>query len=265
MEKLETLYTPTRKMVGRLFNSRTLSVGMLPYKREQLRSFLSDWCSRTCFNIQEIAILLGQLEDHTKYARWARSWYFALMNALRHCLVTRFKALEGYRIRHKLSMKAYQYKTQLPKLLADRLSSLIARDKAQVLWHAKCKFEVTMDIKACLEQLHRYVAATTVPWDTPFGMIIPREPHFETTNDACTGHGAGGVNRTLEYFFDIGWSPRIKHGLSIRVGKQGHVHVNHLEFIGQTLQFAAIIVRLRKMTPAQATRWFPHGVPDIPV
>ncbi len=94
LEKFEAFYNHMRKLVGRRFNSRTLSVGMLPYKREQLQQDLHLWVTRPSFDILELSKLLGTLENHTKYAPWARCWYFALQNAVRRILLARYAILK---------------------------------------------------------------------------------------------------------------------------------------------------------------------------
>ena len=57
-----------------------------PYKRDQLLQLLTDWSTKTCFELTEIAQLLGVLENHTRYACWSWCWYFSLQNAVRHAL-----------------------------------------------------------------------------------------------------------------------------------------------------------------------------------
>jgi hypothetical protein len=68
-DKFESWYNHERKLVGRQFNSRRLSVGMLPYKRERLATLLRQWVDASSYNLVEISHLLGTLENHTKYAR----------------------------------------------------------------------------------------------------------------------------------------------------------------------------------------------------
>ena len=81
--KFEACHMHSRKLVGRRFNSRTLSVGTLPHKLEQLQSLLREWDTKCSHKLLEMARLLGILENHTKYAKWAQCWYFALQNSVR--------------------------------------------------------------------------------------------------------------------------------------------------------------------------------------
>jgi hypothetical protein len=77
--------------MGRQFNSRRLSVGLLPYKRERLAILLRHWMAAPSYSLLEIAQLLGTLENHTKYARWARCWFSALQNHVRQALHVRYQ------------------------------------------------------------------------------------------------------------------------------------------------------------------------------
>ena len=61
-DKFEAFYNHRRKMVGRRFDSRTLSVGVLPYKLVQLRELLEEWMQKERYDLLEIARLLGILE-----------------------------------------------------------------------------------------------------------------------------------------------------------------------------------------------------------
>jgi len=97
-EKFLSFYTHLRRCLGRQYNSRTLTVGMLPYKRDQLLSTLSAWLSRGTFDLMEVSSLLGQLDNHTRYARWARIWYCSLQNCVRRILTQRFHVLRRLRV-----------------------------------------------------------------------------------------------------------------------------------------------------------------------
>ena len=55
LDKLETSYNHQRRCVGRWFDTRRLTVGMLPYKREELLVTLSDWSTKTSFDLLEIS------------------------------------------------------------------------------------------------------------------------------------------------------------------------------------------------------------------
>lgn len=262
MDKLETKYNHQRRMVGRIFDARSLSVGMLAYKRDNLISLLAEWMAKPSFTIQEIAQLLGALDNHTKYARWARCWYFTLQNLIRAALTQRFYVVK--RLHRKFERSASHYSRALPPSLAARLSTLVSRDKAALLWSTHCTFTVTPPARQCITTLHHYVQSTPKPWETPLGMIIPRVPHFSSAGDASFV-GCGGSCPGLGFWFDVPWSLRTRQAVKFRPTAPGFVHINDLEFVTLILMLAAIHVRLTTITTVQSHRFFPQGRPDIPV
>jgi hypothetical protein len=130
MDKFKAFYNHRRKLVGRRFDSRTLSVGMLDYKKDQLWELLAEWLAKKSFDLLEIARLLGILENHTRYARWARCWFCALQNTVKRVLFQGHKIIEWH---YNKSNKKQAYLRALPTNLDHRVDTLIARDRAQLL------------------------------------------------------------------------------------------------------------------------------------
>ncbi|CAB9523034.1 hypothetical protein SEMRO_1369_G266880.1 [Seminavis robusta] len=261
-EKFESWYNHMRKLVGRRFNSRTLSVGMLPHKRAQLVELLQLWATRVSFDLLEIAHLLGTLENHTKYARWARCWCCALQNAVRRALVARFHIVQR---RFNRRGKELHLRRELPSALLGRIESLILRERAKLLWTTRQRFTVDIDMKTSISHLLAYVQASADPWEVPLGLIVPREPHFSSRGDASKA-GGGAYCLELRFWFDVIWSPRTVRGVrDLAPSADEFVHINSLEFIVVVLQLAAVITRIRMITPGTAQVYFPTGTPSIPV
>ena len=263
-DKFEAHYNHKRKLVGRLFNSHTMTVGILPHKLEQLRLLLDHWESTARFDLMSLAHLLGTLENHTKYARWARCWYFSLQNATRRILFRRYHVVKRI---HGDSTRGDRIRSTLPKHLEARIDSLIARDKATLLWKTKQTFPLDEAMRHSLAHLKHYVHDSDSPWEVPIGMIIPRDHHFWSRGDASF-LGGGAYCPGLRFWFDIGWSPRtIKGATRTKPADQGYVHINSLEFIVVILQLAAVQVRLDECRddPNLALELFPNGIPAIPV
>ena len=261
-DKFEAWYNHERKLVGRRFNSRSLSVGMLDYKKDQLVALLTEWSTRSSYELLDIAHLLGVIENHTKYARWARCWYFALQNAVRRILFQRHKILLR---RYNRDQRELSFKRQLPAHLLDRLSHLVSSERAQLLWSTRQRFSVDPASRSAVTNLLRYVTTSGSPWEVPLGMIIPRDPHFWSRGDASLV-GGGAYCPGLRFWFDISWSSTTLHGIrNVRPSDPGFVHINALEFVVVILQLAAIRVRLETLTPKEETLYFPSGRPHIPV
>ena len=239
-EKFESKYNHQRKLVGRKFDSRKLTVGILDYKIDQLRELLQDWLAKSRFELLELAQLLGILENHTRYARWARCWYYALQNTMRRVLHGRYCIIERF-YQRKRKRRAYQQ--QLPAQLSSRIDVLIARDKAQLLWSTRQKFRITPEVLQCLRALYHYVTTCSDPWEVHLGLIVPRIPHVRSKGDASL-IGGGAYSLEFSFWFDIKWSKRTRRGAcTLRPHQPGFVHINALEFVVIILQLAAVRVR----------------------
>jgi hypothetical protein len=107
---------------------------MLPYKRERLLELLTHWSMVTTYDLLEISHLLGVLENHTKYARWARCWYFALQNHVCRALHAQYQIISWWYKRHDQELRFTQ---QLPATLLHHVDGLVTRDKAQLLWSTR--------------------------------------------------------------------------------------------------------------------------------
>jgi hypothetical protein len=236
-------------------------VGMLPYKRDRLLELLRLWVKAQSYDLLEISQLLGVLENHTKYARWARCWYFALQNHVRRALFARYQILT--RQYHQKGQEL-RFSRQLPVSLLHRLESLVAKDKAQLLWSTRQRFSVDAPMLDSLGHLLSYVEATSSPWEVPLGMIVPRDPHFWSRGDASLV-GGGAYCPGLHFWFDIAWSSGVRHGTRSKPSAPGYVHINALEFIVIILQLAAIKARLDGASAQDILTYFPSGRPDIPV
>lgn len=262
LDKLESFYNHQRRMVGRHFDSRKLTVGMLPYKRDALLALLVSWTHMTSFTLQEVAQLLGTLDNHTKYARWARCWYFTIQNVVRQCLNQRYYALS--RLHNRFQRIESNLCNSLPTPLRHRLATLVAREKASFLWHNRSTFTIPPPMLTCLRILLEYIQSTPNPWEVPIGMIIPREAHFVSTGDASFV-GCGGSCPQLQFWFDLPWTTSTMEAVRKRPSAPGFIHINDLEFITLILMLAAINERLASLPVAVEATCFPNGIPNIPV
>jgi len=132
--------------------------------------------------------------------------------------------------------------------VANRLHTIWARDKAQLLWSTKQRHAVTAEIRASLEHLLAYTTDTTAPWHVPLGLIIPGDYHLSSRGNASFA-GGGAYCLTFRFWFDIAWSPRtIKGATRTKTSSDKHVHTNGLEFIVVILQLATVLTWLEDDT-----------------
>jgi hypothetical protein len=262
MEKFDANMSHLRKFVGHHIDTRRLIVGILPHKRVQAITLLSDWLTKKDFDLRELAGLHGLLESLTRYMLWARPWFFAFQNAIRHEISRRYHVVKRF---WDSSKKAHRLKAQIPKNLHHRLDAIIARDKAQLIWNSRVRISMTPHIRACVTFIHNHLADSTNLWEQPIGFLVKRVPHLISIGDASKLAGGAHCAR-LCFWFDVFWSPKVRHAVTaLKPSDPGYVHINSLEFVIVVLQLAAVVTRLRTLSPIQKQAFFPSGLPAHPI
>ena len=263
LPKFINLHSGMRQIVGRYWDTRRLSVGMLAHKRDELISRLNDWLPKERFSLLEAAELLGVLENHTRYCRWARPWFYALQNRMRD-LLDRLYFVQK-RIWQRIGpKKERQIRDELPAAQWSRVKNIMAREKALLLWRSKATQKMDRHLKVSLSNILHYLETEERPFEAKIGAIIPRDPHAITWGDAST-YGAGGYSPQLKFWFDIVWSPQVRRGLKLPEDDPAFIHINQLEFLTVILELAASIVAFKELSEEEKAVVFPYGVPEIPV
>ena len=141
MGQFSSTYGHVRRVVGWIFNTRSLSLRLPNDKRSDLTELLAEWTTfKTQFTLLEAAELHGKLADASRTNRKGRTMFFTFQNALRRSLNQRFHQLRGF---YKRNDKAHHFKSPLTKHLHCRLDSMIARDMASLLWSTKSRTQLT--------------------------------------------------------------------------------------------------------------------------
>jgi hypothetical protein len=86
------------------------------------------------------------------------------------------------------------------------------------------------------------------------GHVIPRDPQFTCTGDACLT-GGGAYCHELQFWFDVMWSPRVTEAI-----EQNKIHINMMEFAVVILQLAATIaiVEEQPQNPDISKKFYPR-------
>jgi hypothetical protein len=258
-EKFDGSLSHQRQTIGRHIDTRRMEVSIVPAKRNGAIDMLAHWIPLKTFSLREISSLHGTLESLTADIKWARPLFFTMQATIRRALTLRYHVLSRW---YGGSGRAQRLQEQLPEPLMQRLSSLIARDKAELLWSSRTLIEMSADLRRSLILIHSTLVNPQFHWGTPIAHLVPRDHHFESFGDASfTGGGAHCAQ--LKIWFDVVWSPRVRRAVTLKPSSKDFVHINCLEFIMVILQLAACRVRL---TDPQCHHNFPNGrIPTHPV
>lgn len=259
MEKLDTSYGPQRKIVGYQVNTRSMTVALLQYKRNETADLIDPWLTCPTFTLLQAAELCGKLESVSTCNRWIRPYFFSVQNTIRAALTMTWKKVQAFYRRKGMAQVKAKY--QLPKNLERRLAPLIARDKAMLLWHSRAVFNIPLNVTHVLTRIQASLRDTSVKWEKSIAHWIPRDPTFISAGDASQIAG-GGISVELQFWFDVYWSDSVRHGCQLPPMAPGYIHINSLEFIVVLIQLAASIVALEV---GHAQSIYKGTIPDIPL
>ena len=173
------MYRPQRTTVGYRIDTRSMTVGLLQYKREEAVEVIEPWLTSSTFTLLQGAILCGKLESVSTCNRWIRPYFFSVQNTIRAALTSKWKKVQGYYTRMGIDKAKAKY--GLPKNLERCLIPLIAREKALLLWHSKSTFDTPPPRYSKTSPLSRVGYATQQssgndPSHTGFPVIQPSSP-----------------------------------------------------------------------------------------
>ena len=265
-DKLITYYNHLRQMVGRHWDLRSMTVGMLEFKREAFIALLQEWVvPKKTFMLLDAAILLGNMENHTRYVRWANIWMAPLYNEFgrlfrqQHAVMKRIWARDP-----KLASRYAVMARGLPSHLSYRLHNCIAKEQASFIWRTKQKLAVSDHLRRSLQITLHYLRDTSCPWSEYIGFIIPRDPHMTSLGDA-SGVAGGAYCEELKFWFQVIWNPDIRRRATAPMKDPTRLQINCLEFTVVILQLAATITWFDTATAEEVLQAFPNGKPYLPI
>jgi hypothetical protein len=258
-DKFTKLLSHKRKCVGWDIDTRRLTVALPADKCDDLVLLLGTWITNDKFTLRDVAILLGHLGNATSVCRWMRCSYFTIQNTLRRKMLERHAQILFYRNR---TQRSAQIASQLPQSVIARLESLVSREIAQDLWNWKQSIPKTANLHRELLAIQQ--SLRTEHWEIFIPQMIPRDPHFHSVGDASQLAG-GALSHSLNYWFVIFWSGRIRAGVKLSPKHKNYIHINCLEFLVVLLQVVAAVVRFESELSDAMAPLHPNGFPAFPV
>ena len=251
-DKLTTLYTHQRRVLGKMVDSRRLMVSLPLDKRETIVNILGTWLAQPSFLILEGAQLVGILDNISTMSRWGRTQYFALLNTFRATVKARYQILRRRMVKTN-NQRLLQ--ARLPPNLAKRVHSIFACKMAAALWKDKTAIAIDPPIHQQLQALQTYLSDVKNPWEQSIAHYIDRDPTFTTTGDASL-LGTGAFSPDLHAWTVVDLSPDLQACTKLSSSNPRFVHINELEFVTIILQLAMAIARCEHS---------PQGLPEIPL
>jgi hypothetical protein len=251
-EKLSTLYSHQRRILGKFIDSRRLMVILPDDKRSLVIDLLNTWLSKTTFLILEGAQLIGILDNISTMCRWGRAQYFAILNTFRATVATRYHVLRRHMVKSK---NQRLLKARLPPNLVKRFHSIFACKLAAALWKDKTAITIDTSIHQQLQALQEYLTNPSNPWEQSIAHYIDRDPTFISTGDASQ-LGTGAFSPELRSWTIVDLAPDLRACLKLSPKNPAFVHINELEFSIIILQIAMAIARCELS---------PTDVPEIPL
>jgi hypothetical protein len=193
------------------------------------------------FTLLQAAILCGQLASTSKCNCWIRPYFFSIQNAIRAALIEKWKKVQGFYKRNDI--EATKANNNLPKHLERRLTPLIARDKALLLWHSKSTFPILAHVQKDIALMIDWLRDPAVLWEKSVAHWIPRDPTFVSAGNASQVAG-GAITEELKFWFDVYWTERVRWGCKLPPSDPDFIHINALEFVVVLIQLAACVTAL---------------------
>lgn len=258
LEKLNLVTSYECANLGRLWNTRDLTIGMLDYKKQQLIDTLKEFSTSASVSLSDMARLLGVVEYHTTHVAWAKPWFFALQNQFCRDLTKKYHSTARWRKKHAPTTQEH-YQRTLPEHLWYRIKPMISREQARMIWTMRDPIKIDAAARTTIQQLLYYLTTDTRPWTQYIPLIVPRIPMSNSWGDASTTKGGGAFCPELEFWFDLPWPQAIIRATKLPASAEGHIGIAGLEFIVVILQLIAVRVRLDTLSGEKRDRLLPQG------
>ena len=182
----EGLYSYSRKQLGRLINTRKLTVSIPDEKRQAVLTTLkSTWHKkRKSFTIREIAELLGTLGDITQTTPFGKYLYIALQ----HSTYKALKLNTQFVFNSPKFAKFMKFVTSKDSKIARFFQSKLCKET----WNVKIKCFVNQTIRAELDNFVYVLSnSSQINLEIPIMHLIPNDCEYTVPGDACSSRGGG--------------------------------------------------------------------------
>lgn len=235
-------------LLGLIFNSRTLTVGITDEYIAELRELIkTTWHKRRkSFHINELEILLGKCARLGEGANWV----YHLLTHLYSSAAFALRKNEDFLGKRSPNFIAYLNKIKELRKKEQQNASDIAhinfaiKKNAQRVHRCTREYFISKDMRAEIDFLAWALEPeSAVKWETPIAHMIKRDPTAECASDACLDAG-GGWSLSLKFVWYLEWSQQIyrrtKKFIDDDTSKQ-LITINCLEFASVIINYCAAL------------------------
>lgn len=245
IEKLENL-TIAHAMVllGFLFNTRTMTVGIPPAFRADLLQLLrSKWhAGRVMFTVRELEELVGKLGRvgqvfrpiyHLMPQMYASVAFALRQNSARLCTTSK-------QFRDMMQEVKQQQHESNPAYDSRRVSYAL-RETARRAHRHGAAYRIPPSLRAELDFVTRLIDDETIPLQTKIGHMVDRDFTWEVAGDACKSAG-GGWSTDLRFWWFLAFRDDIVSRARLANNSDGRlIDINCLETVVIIINLAGAI------------------------
>jgi hypothetical protein len=250
-DKLLTTYTHRRRMLGRLVDTRRMTVSLPDDRRASILADLDRWLASPDFTLLELSSIFGSVSSLCDIAKWGKPYLYTLQNLLARAIQAAYRK---HCTQKRLGHLQAAYTSVLNPRLLSRLQPLVARHVARAVYHSRSRIRLSAEAFSHLHDLAAYLRVPTNPWESLIGHLIPRDPFADTKSDA-SHEGLGFQCEQLKFYGITLLSDSTYRRCFLDKGNPAKIHINQLEMIAAILGFAAASTLMA--TPSA------HHCPDV--
>jgi hypothetical protein len=251
MEKFfKSIVSHTRRQLGYITNTRTMSISIPDDKRQELLTTLQNkWgptSGKNSFTLSEAAELLGVLVSMCRICPWGiflfQNLYHAMYqilasNAARIWQTCEFRenvALRDLYSRHPTDSSKYRF---------------FSRKVARAIYDFQSRTYLSPSVREELSFITKVFSNPEIyRWESPIAHLIRREHDYEACQDSCL-RGAGGFSPNLRFWWVIEWSEQIYQRTMLQRNDRHRISINLLEYAAIIIGLAGSIVAWEMLPP----------------
>ena len=241
----------TRRQLGYITDTRTMSISIPADKREELLSnLINNWgptSGRDRFTLTEAAELLGVLVSMCRVCPWGIFLFQNLYHAMYQSLARNAARIwHSDEFRNNIALRDTYSKHPTDSSKYRFFSKKVSR----AIWDVKSYTYLSADVRDELAFITKVFSdPSTYRWESPMAHLIKREHDYETFQDSCL-KGAGGFSPPFRFWWIVEWHEQVVLRTKLPRNSIHRISINLLEYAAIIIGLAGSIVAWEMLPPA---------------